>query len=103
MCRLYSSVPWLVVTKIEICRLRNSWSNFSLESLLQIAANVEIIEKRLKNKVNVICSNILRNSYGSLCLESLLQIAQMWKLVDKHTKTRSTQSVMKFENFTFNV
>ena len=48
MCRLYSSVPWLVVTKIEICKLRNSWSNFSLESLLQIAANVKIIEKRLK-------------------------------------------------------
>ena len=65
MCRLYSFVPWLVGTKIEMCKLRNSWSNFSLESLLQIAANVKIIEKRLK--------------------------------------TRSTQFVIKFENFIFNV
>ena len=48
-----------------MCKLRNSWSNFSLESLLQIAANVKIIEKRLK--------------------------------------TRSTQFVIKFENFIFNV
>ena len=43
-----TELDWLVVTKIEICKLRNSWSNFSLESLLQIAANVKIIEKRLK-------------------------------------------------------
>ena len=43
-----TKLDWLVVTKIEICKLRNSWSNFSFESLLQIAANVKIIEKRLK-------------------------------------------------------
>ena len=43
-----TELDWLVVTKIEICKLRNSWSNFSLESLLQIAANVKNIEKRLK-------------------------------------------------------
>ena len=43
-----TELDWLVVTKIEICKLRNSWCNFSLKSLLQIAANVKIIEKRLK-------------------------------------------------------
>ena len=43
-----TELDWLVVTKREICKLRNFWSNFSLESLLQIAANVKIIEKRLK-------------------------------------------------------
>ena len=43
-----TELDWLVETKIEIFKLRNSWSNFSLESILQIAANVKIIEKRLK-------------------------------------------------------
>ena len=79
-----------------------------MESLLQIAANVKIIEKSPKGKVNAICnegsktsslmstvvfcpliscyddtSNIYRNSYGSLCLESLLQIATNVKIIDK--------------------
>ena len=48
-------------------------------------------------------SNILRNSYGSLCLESLLQIAANVKIIETRPQPKSTLSVMKFENFIFNV
>ena len=73
-----------------------------MERLLQSAANVKIIENRQKAKSTQFVVKARKlHPYGSLCLESLLQIAANVKIIDKRPKARST--VMKFENFIFNV
>ena len=47
--------------------------------------------------------HILWNSLGSLSLKSLLQIAVNAKIIENPKKTQSTQFVIKFENFNFDV
>ena len=50
MSKPFSSVLWLVVTKIQVPTLENSQGSLNLVFLFQIAANVNIKEKRPKTK-----------------------------------------------------
>ena len=53
--------------------------------------------------VSKIQVHILWNSLGSLSLKSLLQIAVNAIIIENRQKTQSTQFVIKFENFNFDV
>ena len=50
MSETSSSVRWLIVTKMQVHILRNFKGSLSLESLLQIAATVKIIENAQKQR-----------------------------------------------------
>ena len=54
----------------------------------------------VESKIQV---HILWNSLGSLSLKSLLRIAVNAKIIENRQKTQSTQFVIKFENFNFDV